>query len=316
MKDSPGFHAEVVEAIRAKNLDVLVRFGFNTIPCGILAAARFGVWSYHYGDNDCYRGAPAHLWELVEHNPVSGVSLQILKEKRDDGKTLCKGLFATEPGGISASRNRIQPHWASAVFLIQKLFELHQYDWEHVEQRIAPPVPYRGRKAIYCSPNNREMVAWLAPLILGKAARRMFRWFFTTVVEPRGYGGMLMLFSAPSLTGDWKLHPDNPVSADVRTARGAGSIFRWGGRLLRPCQDGSRGYGCALNFQEIAELTRTRYRELPVATVRPWLRGQTGTHTYNACEGLEVIDGSFRYSAKRLGSPRVSGTPPQSTSAD
>ncbi|MGA2003986.1 MAG: hypothetical protein ABSG70_11420, partial [Terriglobales bacterium] len=67
------FPEESLERIRAKNLDVLIRFGFNILHGGILQAARYGVWSYHHGDNDYYRGGPAHFWELAEASPVSGV---------------------------------------------------------------------------------------------------------------------------------------------------------------------------------------------------------------------------------------------------
>ncbi len=55
-----------LEKLRSKNLDVLLRFGFNILHGGVLQAARFGVWSYHHGDNDFYRGGPSHFWELVE----------------------------------------------------------------------------------------------------------------------------------------------------------------------------------------------------------------------------------------------------------
>lgn len=56
------FPEDALENIRAQNLDVLIRFGFNILHGGILQAARYGVWSYHHGDNDYYRGGPAHFW--------------------------------------------------------------------------------------------------------------------------------------------------------------------------------------------------------------------------------------------------------------
>jgi methionyl-tRNA formyltransferase len=49
-----------------KELGVLLRFGFNILSGEILTVARYGVWSYHHGDNDYYRGGPPHFWELVE----------------------------------------------------------------------------------------------------------------------------------------------------------------------------------------------------------------------------------------------------------
>ncbi len=52
------FPPEAVERIRAADLDVLLRFGFNIIRAQILETARYGVWSYHHGDNREYRGQP------------------------------------------------------------------------------------------------------------------------------------------------------------------------------------------------------------------------------------------------------------------
>ena len=89
------FPAEAVEHIRARQLDVLIRFGFNILRGEVLTAANYGVWSYHHGDGDYYRGGPAHFWEVYEGNPISGVMLQVLTEELDAGKVLYKGLFAT-----------------------------------------------------------------------------------------------------------------------------------------------------------------------------------------------------------------------------
>lgn len=45
-----------VESVKAHELDVILRFGFNIIKGEILQSARYGVWSYHHGDNNEYRG--------------------------------------------------------------------------------------------------------------------------------------------------------------------------------------------------------------------------------------------------------------------
>src|SRR5262249_7013852 len=163
-----------LEQIRSKSLDVLLRFGFNILRGDILHAARHGVWSYHHGDNEFYRGGPSHFWELCERAPLSGVLLQVLTEELDGGLVLCKALFATD-SSISASRNRHVPYWATTEMVIQKLFELHRFGWEHVRRRALPSVPYRGRRKIYRAPVNGDLVKWLGPLLLKKAARYPFR---------------------------------------------------------------------------------------------------------------------------------------------
>ncbi len=168
------FPPDGIERIREKRLDVLIRFGFNILRGDILTASKFGVWSYHHGDGDYYRGGPAHFWEVYEGNPISGVMLQVLTEELDAGKVLYKGFFATHPG-ISRERNCVQPYWGSTTFVIQKLHQLHQHGWDHVQRTAIPSTPYRGRKKIYTAPTNSEMLRWLVPLYIRKSWRRLWR---------------------------------------------------------------------------------------------------------------------------------------------
>lgn len=168
------FPVDALEKIRAKDLDVLIRFGFNILHGDILKAARYGVWSYHHGDNEFYRGGPAHFWELHEGSPLSGVILQVLTEDLDGGLVLCKSLFATEPT-ISVSRNRYTPYWGSADLIIRKLNELHRFGWDHLLETAPPSVPYKGKRSLYKKPANRDMLGWLGPILLKKAITYPFR---------------------------------------------------------------------------------------------------------------------------------------------
>jgi hypothetical protein len=173
------FPADALERIREKNLDVLIRFGFNILHGDILKAARYGVWSYHHGDNEFYRGGPAHFWELHESSPLSGVILQVLTEDLDGGLVLCKSLFPTERT-ISVSRNRYAPYWGSSDLVIRKLNELHRFGWDYVREKAPPSTPYQGKRKIYKKPGNRDMLAWLGPIFLKKAVSYPFR---TTKVQ-------------------------------------------------------------------------------------------------------------------------------------
>jgi hypothetical protein len=168
------FPADVVEKVRAKDLDVLIRFGFDPLSGDVLQAARYGVWSYHHGDNEFYRGGPSHFWELQEGSPLSGVTLQVLTEDSDDGVVLCKSLFATEQT-LSVSRNRYTPYWGSSDLIIAKLNELHRFGWDQVLARAIPPTPYKGKRAIYTTPGNRDMLRWLGPTLVKKAISYPFR---------------------------------------------------------------------------------------------------------------------------------------------
>ncbi len=121
-------------------------------------------------------------------------------------------------------------------------------------------------------------------------------YFFTTLHDRDDRGNKTLLFLADSLTGDWRLHPDNPVSADVRHARNGGAIFRRQGRLFRPTQNCGPSYGYGLNLEEIVTLTPDRYEERPWCAVGPQALPfpAIGVHTYNLAGDLEVIDGCSR----------------------
>ena len=168
------FPTDALEKIRSKDLDVLIRFGVNIVRGDVLKAARYGVWSYHHGDNEFYRGGPSCFWELYEGSPLSGVILRVLSDEPDGGLVLCKSLFATERT-IIVSRNRYTPYWGSADLIIRKLNELHRFGWDYLLERAIPSAPYKGKRCIYKTPSNRDMVRWLGPILLKKAVSYPFR---------------------------------------------------------------------------------------------------------------------------------------------
>jgi len=134
-------------------------------------------------------------------------------------------------------------------------------------------------------------------------------WLFGTVAEP---GASLLdelhLFLAPDLRGPWTSHPGNPVVSDARCARPAGPIFRRGGRLVRPAQDGGRRYGGALVLQEITTLTPTAYAERPLERIDPRdVPGARAVHHLSATAGFEAIDIRVRKLRLRAGATRRIG---------
>jgi hypothetical protein len=118
-------------------------------------------------------------------------------------------------------------------------------------------------------------------------------WYLFANVSESG-GGLsdeLFLFHSGSLTGPYQPHPQNPVLTDARVSRPAGNLFRHDGRLVRPSQRCVPIYGSAIVFNEVLELSRERYRERTLSTLSPgFLPELDGCHTYNAAEGVEVLD--------------------------
>jgi hypothetical protein len=163
---SQYFPDDALEALRAARLDVLLRFGFGILKGGVLGVARYGVWSYHHGDNRHYRGSAPGIWELIEDAPASGAMLQVLNERLDAGFVLARGEYPTARG-LSSARNRLRPYWGTSFFVLHKLRQLHDEGWDAVRASAVPDEPYVGRRKSYRVPTNGEVVRWVGRAAAG-----------------------------------------------------------------------------------------------------------------------------------------------------
>jgi hypothetical protein len=121
------------------------------------------------------------------------------------------------------------------------------------------------------------------------------RWWMAATVRDRGgsFSDALHLWSATSPLGSWVPHLENPVLIDIASARPAGRTVRRSGRLVRPVQDCSGGYGAALSLAEVTRLDDSKFDQKVLATLRPgssWPGRRL--HTLNRAGRLECIDGS------------------------
>ena len=108
-----------------------------------------------------------------------------------------------------------------------------------------------------------------------------------------GWSDALAIHSAPSLFGPWTAHRNNPVLVDRTSARPAGAVFRRDGRLWRPVQDCSDGYGAALALAEITRLDDEGFAQVVHHRLAPGPRWPGRKfHTLNRAGRLELIDGS------------------------
>jgi hypothetical protein len=221
------FPTDAIERIKALELDVILRFGFRIIRGEILHAARYGVWSYHHGDSERYRGGPALMWELMENNPLSGAVLQRLEESLDAGPVFVRGMLSTAPRP-SVSMNRFNVYWSTQHFVIQKLNELHRFGWEHLQKKVFRPQQYRGKRAIYRQPNNLEMAKWLMPVGMRAATRKLRSSSDITHwrIAVRRASEPLYRQTSPSLTGfQWIESPRGRFWADPFLVLEAGETW-------------------------------------------------------------------------------------------
>ena len=118
---SDYFTRESLEQISEVKPDVILRFGFRIIRGEILNLAPLGVWSYHHGDPQVYRGGPPAFWEVIQKIPVSGVALLQLSEHLDQGPVLVQSWTQTDPLSVQRNANRL--FWLSSPFIARALLK-------------------------------------------------------------------------------------------------------------------------------------------------------------------------------------------------
>lgn len=90
-----SFSEEDIKKVNDLKLDVLIRCGKGILSGKILHAAKFGVLSFHHGDNREIRGLPAGFWEVFLSKPSTGFIIQQLTEQLDKGKVIYRGNIPT-----------------------------------------------------------------------------------------------------------------------------------------------------------------------------------------------------------------------------
>lgn len=187
-KYTDRFSRTDIEAIERAGLDVMIRFGFRIIKGEILDCARYGVWSYHHGDNREYRGGPAMFWEMYERNPVTGTILQILSSDLDAGHVIYRSWSSTRFDSFYKNRNAV--FWKSSAFVIRRLRDLYTQGWDCVADCETQENIYKKR--IYRAPSNLQMVPFLVRIaglqIKGKFNRSVLGVYnhWRLVVRPAG----------------------------------------------------------------------------------------------------------------------------------
>ena len=167
------FHEHDLQLIRRSELDVLLRFGFKILKGPILESAKYGIWSYHHGDNRYFRGGFPYFWELYYNSPVNGAILQILNEQLDSGKVLYRSYSGTR-SEISVRQNSFDPYWQVSSFVIRRLRQLHQFGWNWMQKEIPSlheDPELQGR--LYKTPTNCEICYFMVTRILRHLYKRI-----------------------------------------------------------------------------------------------------------------------------------------------
>ena len=236
--------AEDLTAIAGYAPDVLLRFGFNILNGEILTLPKHGIWSYHHGDEESYRGRPVGFWEIVRGDPVTGVTLQRLTEKLDAGLVLRKGWFRTVDHSLSENLDGVM--LGSTGWMAQVCRELVMG-----HMGAAQGVASASDAPVHEAPGNMDLLAFLFTCNTNRIAHNQRRsaqrdeWNIGVLYQPIAS----LLEAKPSLNVRWLPSPGpgqqrgtpfgymadgqlNVVYGKYNAAAGKGDISR-----LRPKRD-------------------------------------------------------------------------------
>ena len=90
-----SYSKDELKKISDLNLDILIRGGSGILKGEILTLCKFGIISFHHGNNEINRGGPPGFWEVYNREPSSGFIIQQLSEELDGGEVLLKGSIGT-----------------------------------------------------------------------------------------------------------------------------------------------------------------------------------------------------------------------------
>lgn len=122
------FSSVDLDTIRSYNLDILFCRGFRILSGDILTIPKYGVWSFHHGDNLLNRGKPAVFYETFQSWEGIGTILQILKEELDNGTVIYKSISGHRSRFVSKNMNSV--YWKSSFFIKRSIQILMLLGWE------------------------------------------------------------------------------------------------------------------------------------------------------------------------------------------
>ena len=147
-------------------LDFILRFEFGIIKGEILESSKHGVWSFHHGDEEEFRGGPPGFWEIYEGKKITGSILQKLNEELDAGLVLKKCFLETQLNYID---NRDQIFLESSRWPLSVCLELINNNNELPEISASLTTA-----PIKIAPNNYQFIYFIFKVIL-KKINKLFR---------------------------------------------------------------------------------------------------------------------------------------------
>lgn len=148
-----SFNDSDIAKIEMLDVDLLLRYGSGIYKGEILNIGKFGIISFHHGDNRFYRGGPAGFWEVFYNEPYTGFIIQQLTNELDGGNVIKRGEFSTENYFFA---NQLKLITTTNIFMI---YLLHYIANEKSLPEFEKKLPYTRR--LYRSPDCFDLIYYI-----------------------------------------------------------------------------------------------------------------------------------------------------------
>ncbi len=218
-----------LEKLNDLKLDFILRFGFGILKGEILNLPKYGIWSFHHGKPEEFRGGPPSFWEFLKGNNTNGIILQQLNEKLDAGRVLREGNIAIWKHSYIEHTNRLFNYGIDFPNWVCNSIRLNNGELN------SRPILKKG--PIYKTPSNWKVFQFYFKLLKGKILFHYIQLFqgeiwnigvANSIEESRGRKEVKdIVWAAENKSGVYKADPfwgeDEKVyfeNYDYRTLRG------------------------------------------------------------------------------------------------
>ncbi len=157
-----------LDIVKNQNLDIIIRFGFGILKGEILSFARFGIWSFHHGDNKFYRGRPACFWEIIRKERKVGAILQVLNSELDNGVVINKCFTRIVNNSLWLTMNELFAQ--SSELLLNSINRIIQNNYEIYWAEKSKSIYYTNELFRY--PNTYYTLLYLKQIALKFSIRK------------------------------------------------------------------------------------------------------------------------------------------------
>lgn len=173
---SDSFSNDDLKLIASYKPDILIRFGFRILKGDILDLPKYGILSFHHGSTTKRRGGPPGFWEVINREPISTVSIQILTSELDGGFIVDTATIKTDITAFCKNQHKL---YAAGVRLFEQVFNKASLEgfenyFENKKNESAIVYAY----PIYVAPSNLKSIILLFKFIFRIVQRKFLNIIF------------------------------------------------------------------------------------------------------------------------------------------